>query len=76
MKALVYDGPNKIKVVDKEIPKVQQPGDAVVKLTRTTICGRSKPMLLRSGKANTHRFRSAYHPGSRADCRTWSHLGT
>jgi len=41
MKALVYDGPNKIKVVDKEIPKVQQPGDAVVKLTRTTICGRS-----------------------------------
>ena len=39
MKALIFDGPGKIKVVDKDKPKVLEASDAVVKLTRTTICG-------------------------------------
>jgi NADPH:quinone reductase-like Zn-dependent oxidoreductase len=39
MKALVYNGPGKIAVEDRPEPKVEQPSDAVVKLTRTTICG-------------------------------------
>ncbi|KAK4554468.1 hypothetical protein LTR86_008322 [Recurvomyces mirabilis] len=39
MKALTYDGPGKIKVVDKPTPTVTNPADAVVKLLRTTICG-------------------------------------
>ena len=39
MKALVYNGPGKIAVEDRPQPKVEQPSDAVVKLTRTTICG-------------------------------------
>lgn len=31
--------PGKWKVVDKEIPKIQDQSDAIVKLVRTTICG-------------------------------------
>ncbi|KAK5686396.1 hypothetical protein LTS10_002514 [Elasticomyces elasticus] len=39
MKALIFDGVGKIKVVDKDKPKVQDPADAVLKMVRTTICG-------------------------------------
>lgn len=39
MKALVFDGVGKIKVVDKDIPKIQDEKQAVVKMLRTTICG-------------------------------------
>lgn len=39
MKALTYDGVGKIKVVDKDKPKIQDQNQAVVKMTRTTICG-------------------------------------
>jgi threonine dehydrogenase-like Zn-dependent dehydrogenase len=39
MKSLTYDGVGKIKVVDKEKPKIEQPTQAIVKLVRTTICG-------------------------------------
>ncbi|CAK4035017.1 related to zinc-binding oxidoreductase, partial [Lecanosticta acicola] len=39
MQALTYDGVGKWKVVEKEIPKIQEGTDAIVKLVRTTICG-------------------------------------
>ena len=39
MKALVLDGVGKIKVVDKPMPQIQHPADAVLKMVRTTICG-------------------------------------
>ncbi len=39
MKALVYHGPGKRALEDKPRPAVQEPTDAVVKITRTTICG-------------------------------------
>ncbi|PVH88097.1 GroES-like protein [Cadophora sp. DSE1049] len=39
MKALVFNGVGKIAVEDRPQPKVQDPSDAIVKLTRTTICG-------------------------------------
>ncbi len=39
MKALVYHGPGKKSLEDKPMPTVQEPTDAVVKITRTTICG-------------------------------------
>lgn len=39
MKSLVYDGVGKYKVVEKDIPKIQDGSDAIVKLSRTTICG-------------------------------------
>lgn len=39
MKALTYDGVGKIKVVEKDKPKLELPTQAIVKLVRTTICG-------------------------------------
>lgn len=39
MKALTYDGDGKIKVVDKPIPEIESPTQAILKMLRTTICG-------------------------------------
>lgn len=39
MKALVYHGPDKRALEDKPKPTVKEPTDAIVKITRTTICG-------------------------------------
>jgi alcohol dehydrogenase len=39
MKALVYHGPGKRAWEDKPKPTVKEPSDAIVKITRTTICG-------------------------------------
>lgn len=39
MKALTFDGVGKIKVVDKDVPKITQQSQALVKMLRTTICG-------------------------------------
>ena len=38
MKALVFHGPNQIRIENMPIPK-PGPGDAVIKVTLTTICG-------------------------------------
>ncbi len=39
MKALVYHGPGQISWEDKPQPVIQKPSDAVVRITKTTICG-------------------------------------
>jgi len=39
MKALVYRGPGSKSVEDRPKPQVQDPGDAIVKVVKTTICG-------------------------------------
>ncbi|HUD50073.1 zinc-dependent alcohol dehydrogenase family protein [Parvibaculum sp.] len=39
MKALVYQGPGKKALEDRPMPEVEAPTDAVVRVTRTTICG-------------------------------------
>lgn len=39
MKALIYNGPGDLKLSSKPKPKVTNPTDAIVKLTKTTICG-------------------------------------
>ncbi|WP_440408359.1 zinc-dependent alcohol dehydrogenase family protein [Neorhizobium petrolearium] len=39
MKALVYEGPGKKSLQERPVPKVAAPTDAIVKVTRTTICG-------------------------------------
>jgi alcohol dehydrogenase len=39
MKALVYHGPGKRAWEDKPRPTIQDPGDAVVRITTSTICG-------------------------------------
>lgn len=39
MKALVYRGPGKKEWIETEKPKILEPTDAIVKVTKTTICG-------------------------------------
>jgi alcohol dehydrogenase len=39
MKALVYHGPGELAWEDKPRPTIQLPGDAIVRVTTTTICG-------------------------------------
>ena len=39
MKALVYSGPGKKAIEDRSKPEIQAPSDAIVKITKTTICG-------------------------------------
>jgi alcohol dehydrogenase len=39
MKALVYHGPGKCAWEEKPRPSIQEPTDAIVKITHTTICG-------------------------------------
>jgi alcohol dehydrogenase len=39
MQALVYNGPGRKNIEDRAKPVISMPGDAVVRITRTTICG-------------------------------------
>jgi len=39
MKALVYQGPEKKEWIEKPIPTIQEPTDALVRIVKTTICG-------------------------------------
>lgn len=39
MKAMVYRGPYKVRVDEKDIPKIEHPNDAIVRVTRAAICG-------------------------------------
>ncbi|WP_305824719.1 zinc-dependent alcohol dehydrogenase family protein [Massilia brevitalea] len=39
MKALVYRGPGQRALEERSKPAIRHPGDAIVRLTRTTICG-------------------------------------
>src|ERR1700682_1748197 len=39
MKALVYHGPGKCAWEDRPRPTIQDPGDAIVRITTSTICG-------------------------------------
>lgn len=39
MRAMVYRGPYKVRVEEKDIPAIEHPNDAVVKVVRAAICG-------------------------------------
>jgi len=39
MKALVYGGPGKKSLEQRPRPAIQAPGDAIVRIVKTTICG-------------------------------------
>jgi alcohol dehydrogenase len=39
MKALVYLGPGRKQIEDRPRPELKEPDDAIVKLSKTTICG-------------------------------------
>ena len=37
MKALVYNGPGSFAVETRPMPELQEPGDAIVKISKTTL---------------------------------------
>lgn len=39
MKALIFEGPDKKSLQERDIPAVQNPTDAIVRVAKTTICG-------------------------------------
>src|SRR3954465_4190995 len=39
MRAMVYRGPYRVRVEDKDIPAIEHPNDAIVRVTRAAICG-------------------------------------
>lgn len=39
MKALIFEGPGKKSLQERDIPAVQNPTDAIVRVAKTTICG-------------------------------------
>jgi threonine dehydrogenase-like Zn-dependent dehydrogenase/GNAT superfamily N-acetyltransferase len=54
MKALVYEGPGRKSLQDRPMPAVDAPTDAVVKITRTTICGTDLHILKGDVPTCTH----------------------
>ena len=59
MKALVYKGPGKKALEDRPVPDVKDPGDAIVKISKTTICG-TDLHILKGGCSNVQ---SRKNPG-------------
>jgi threonine dehydrogenase-like Zn-dependent dehydrogenase len=47
MLAVTYQGPKRIRVIRKPEPKIEHPNDAILRVTRATICG--SDLHLRSG---------------------------
>ncbi|WP_137294032.1 zinc-dependent alcohol dehydrogenase [Nocardioides dongxiaopingii] len=39
MKAMVYRGPYRVRVEEKDRPRIEHPNDAIVRVTRAAICG-------------------------------------
>jgi threonine dehydrogenase-like Zn-dependent dehydrogenase len=39
MRALVYEGPYRVRVRDKPDPRVEHPGDVILRVTRAAVCG-------------------------------------
>jgi threonine dehydrogenase-like Zn-dependent dehydrogenase len=39
MRAISYLGPKRVRVIDKPRPRIEHPGDAIVRVTRSAICG-------------------------------------
>jgi threonine dehydrogenase-like Zn-dependent dehydrogenase len=39
MRALVYEGPSRVRVRDKPEPRIEHPADAILRVTRAAICG-------------------------------------
>jgi alcohol dehydrogenase len=39
MQAMVYRGPYKIRIEEKDIPRIEHPNDAIIRVTKAAICG-------------------------------------
>ena len=62
MKALVYNGPGKKALEDRPKPALVDPTDAIVKITKTTICG-TDLHILKGDVATCHPGRVLGHEG-------------
>jgi len=62
MKALVYGGPGKRALEDRPKPELVHPTDAIVKITKTTICG-TDLHILKGDVATCHPGRILGHEG-------------
>jgi S-(hydroxymethyl)glutathione dehydrogenase/alcohol dehydrogenase len=45
MRAMVYRGPYRIRVEEKDIPRIEHPNDAIIKVTLAAICGSDLHLL-------------------------------
>ena len=52
MKAVVYKGPFKLAVEEVEDPKIQEPLDAIIRITTANICG--SDLHPYEGRADAH----------------------
>jgi hypothetical protein len=63
MKALAWYGNKDVRIIDAPIPDITQPEDVIVKVTGTTICGRSiSPIGVVLSLTLWRRFRSPFVP--------------
>jgi glutathione-independent formaldehyde dehydrogenase len=74
MKALVYNGPYDVSVEDVPDARIEQPTDAVVRITTTNICGSDLHMYegrtdVEQGKVLGHENMGVVEAGSGADPR-------
>ena len=54
MKAVKYAGPYRVAVEDVPVPEIEAPGDAIVRITTTNICGSDLHMY--EGRTNLARI--------------------
>lgn len=40
MKAVIFKGPHKVIIEDRPVPKIKEPGDIILKVEYTALCGR------------------------------------
>lgn len=59
MKAVVYNGPRDVSVIDVPDPKIEKPTDAIVRITTTNICGSDLHMY--EGRTDFEKGRSFGH---------------
>src|ERR1700712_253798 len=67
MRAMVYRGPGRIRVEEKDLPRIEHPNDAIVRVTCAAICGSDLHLYhgmmpdLRVGHTFGHEFGGTVH---------------
>jgi threonine dehydrogenase-like Zn-dependent dehydrogenase len=67
MKAMTYRGPYKIRVEEKDVPRIEHPNDAIIRVTLAAICGSDLHLYhgmmpdLRVGHTFGHEFVGVVH---------------
>ena len=89
MRAVVFKGPFEVEVVTKPIPQIQQPTDAILKVSCTALCGSDLVSNLQGAYKSLPKY--FYHPTKNepycadlipallprtSEINTWVHLWT